>query len=173
MVNPTAAPYSSPRTEPCPVPDTPETMIFVALGSNLGDREQYLRSALRQIETNGVGRVLDCSRMIETDAIGGPPGQPRYLNAVARIASTLRPCDLLVRLLEIERAHGRTRIGRNHPRTLDLDLLLYGELCMASEALTLPHPRMWNRPFVMQPLTEVCDGEWLNRVRRATVELGS
>jgi 2-amino-4-hydroxy-6-hydroxymethyldihydropteridine diphosphokinase len=158
---------------PLTAAETRETMIFVALGSNLGDRARILRSALRQIETTRTGCILACSRMIETDPVGGPPDQPRYLNAVARISSSLEPAELLNRLLEIERAHGRERIGRDHPRTLDLDLLLYGELRIASEPLTLPHPRMWDRPFVLEPLAEVCDSAWLNQMRSAALSSGA
>lgn len=140
-------------------------LTFVALGSNLGDRELYLLAALRDIEARGVGRMISCSRFIETDAVGGPENQNRYLNAVARISTLLGPSELLSALLEIERAHGRERNGMNFPRTLDLDLLLYGSLQLDSRDLVLPHPRMWQRAFVMQPLAEVCDVEWLERVR--------
>jgi 2-amino-4-hydroxy-6-hydroxymethyldihydropteridine diphosphokinase len=89
--------------------------------------------------------------------VGGPEGQDRYLNAVAELETALSPRALLQRLLAIERRHGRRRTVRHGPRTLDLDLLLYGDRVINEPELTVPHPRMWERPFVMGPLSEICD----------------
>lgn len=131
--------------------------IFIALGSNVGDREQYIRSALRALAAEGDVHVLACSTLHESEAVGGPPGQRPYLNAVAELATELEPHDLLARLHMIEAQHGRVRTVRNGPRTLDLDLLLYRERVLDDARLCVPHPRMWQRGFVMEPLGEICD----------------
>lgn len=131
--------------------------VFIALGSNLGDRRAHLAGALREIGATPGVRVLRYSSLHETEAVGGPPGQGRFLNAVAELATTLAPEALLERLHAIERDHGRERGIRNGPRTLDLDLLLYGDVRCSAARLTLPHPRMWEREFVLAPLAELCD----------------
>lgn len=130
--------------------------IFIGLGSNLGDRAGHIRDALRELAEASDIRVVACSRVHETEPVGGPPGQPPYLNAVAELATDLAPRDVLVRLLEIERRHGRQRGVPNGPRTLDLDLLLYRDLAVDEPDLRVPHPRMWERSFVMEPLAEIC-----------------
>jgi 2-amino-4-hydroxy-6-hydroxymethyldihydropteridine diphosphokinase len=140
--------------------------IFIALGSNLGDREENIRSALRALGEAGDVRVLRCSSLHETEPVGGPPGQGRYLNAAAELQTDLSPRELLARLLEIERRHGRARTERFGPRTLDLDLLLYHHLVIAEPDLTVPHPRMWVRPFVMGPLSEICAPDRLAAARQ-------
>jgi 2-amino-4-hydroxy-6-hydroxymethyldihydropteridine diphosphokinase len=139
--------------------------IFIALGSNLGDRAGHIRSALRELEQSGDVHVLRCSSLRETAPAGGPPGQPKYLNAVAELQTELSPADLLARLAEIEQRHGRERTVRNGPRTLDLDLLLYRDQVIDQPELTVPHPRMWQRPFVTEPLAEICDAQRLAAVR--------
>jgi 2-amino-4-hydroxy-6-hydroxymethyldihydropteridine diphosphokinase len=92
----------------------------------------------------------------ETEPVGGPDGQGPYLNAVAELDTTLSPEALLAWLHEIEQRHGRVRSERWGPRTLDLDLLLYRDLVIDRPELTVPHPRMWERDFVMTPLREIC-----------------
>ena len=139
--------------------------IFIALGSNLGDRAGHIRSALRELEQSGDVRVLHCSSLHETEPAGGPPGQPMYLNAVAELQTELSPADLLARLGVIEQRHGRERTVRNGPRTLDLDLLLYRDQVIDEPELTVPHPRMWQRPFVTEPLAEICDAQRLVAAR--------
>ncbi|MEW6251578.1 MAG: 2-amino-4-hydroxy-6-hydroxymethyldihydropteridine diphosphokinase [Planctomycetota bacterium] len=130
--------------------------IFIALGSNLGDRAGHIYAALRELAEPGDVRVVACSSLHETEPIGGPPGQPPYLNAVAELATHLEPRALLLRMQAIEGRHGRERTVPNGPRTLDLDLLLHGDRVLAEPDLTVPHPRMWQRAFVMEPLAEVC-----------------
>jgi 2-amino-4-hydroxy-6-hydroxymethyldihydropteridine diphosphokinase len=98
-----------------------------------------------------------CSSLRETDPVGGPPGQPTFLNAVAELATDLSPRELLERMLDVERRHGRERRVSNGPRTLDLDLLLFRDQVIDEPDLCVPHPRMWQRPFVVQPLAEICD----------------
>ncbi|MCK4342566.1 MAG: 2-amino-4-hydroxy-6-hydroxymethyldihydropteridine diphosphokinase, partial [Phycisphaerae bacterium] len=135
--------------------------VYIGLGSNLGDREQHIRHALRELAEPGDIQVLACSTLHETDPVGGPPGQPKYLNAVAELATELGPRALLERLFEIEDRHGRRRTVPNGPRTLDLDLLLYRDRVIDEPDLCVPHPCMWQRSFVMQPLAEICSLERL------------
>ncbi len=142
--------------------------VYIGLGSNLGDREANIRAALRDLARGGDTRVVRCSTLHETDPVGGPSGQSRYLNAVAELETTLAPRELLALMQEIERRHGRRRSVPNAPRTLDLDLLLYGERVIDEPDLTVPHPQMWERPFVVQPLEEICDAATL-AARRETL----
>ncbi len=124
-----------------------EERVYVALGSNLGDRVARLRAAVESIEG-----VVAVSPVYETDPVGPLP-QRLYLNAVAELATQLTPGALLERLLEIEVGRGRTRGSeRNAPRTLDLDLLLYGDRKLSEPDLEIPHPRLAERAFVLEPL---------------------
>src|SRR5690242_16631519 len=128
---------------------------YIGLGSNLGDRRDSLEravSALRQ--TPGV-RVVRVSSFYETEPVGGPPGQPMFLNAAAELATDLGPEALLQVLLDVEQALGRVRSEHWGPRTIDLDSLLYGDLALSGPRLTVPHPRMHERRFVLQPLAEI------------------
>lgn len=126
------------------------TRAYVGLGANLGDREAAIRAAARLI---GAVRL---SRIRETEP-WGYADQPRYLNAVAEIETELTPRELLDRLLAVERELGRRRgTGpRYGPRTIDLDLLLYGEETVDEPGLTVPHPRLHERRFVLEPLAEL------------------
>lgn len=128
---------------------------FVSLGSNLGDREVRLCAAVAALRaTRGIADVV-CSAVYETDPVG-PGAQGPYLNAVVQLDTTLGPEALLERLLAIERDEGRTRSGvRNEARTLDLDLLLHGERLRRGPRLELPHPRLAERPFVLEPLCDL------------------
>lgn len=126
---------------------------YVALGSNLGDRQANLDAAVAALP----GKVIARSRSHETEPVG-PPGQGPYLNAAAVLETALPPGELLVELLRIERTLGRDRSAdapRWGPRTIDLDLLLYDDLVIDEPGLTLPHPRMHERRFVLAPLAEV------------------
>jgi len=126
---------------------------LLALGSNQGDRAGYLLSGLSALSRADV-RPLRLSRVYETDPLG-PPGQGRYLNQVALVETGLEPEALLRLLLSVEKAHGRVRAERYGPRTLDLDLLDYEGRVLDLPGLTLPHPRMHARAFVLVPLLEV------------------
>lgn len=132
----------------------------VALGSNLGNRLEHLRQGVARIEREAGARALRKSRVYDTDPVGGPPGQPTYLNAAVVFHSPLEPSHLLELLLEIERREGRMRLEPSGPRTLDLDLLLCDGLRLEQPGLTLPHPRMHLRAFVLAPLTEIAPG-WI------------
>ena len=127
----------------------------VALGSNLGDREANLRRAMVSLEETPGLVVLRRSTWHETAPVGGPSGQDDYLNGACLLETSLDPCALLARLHEIEDKYGRVRTEKDGPRTLDLDLLWYGEEFSADPALQLPHPRMEERAFVLAPLAEV------------------
>jgi 2-amino-4-hydroxy-6-hydroxymethyldihydropteridine diphosphokinase len=128
---------------------------YVALGSNLGDRAAHLAFAVAALrETPGI-QVDRVSSIRETEPVGGPP-QGAYLNGVVALRTRLAPRALLERLLAIEAATGRERgPEQNAPRTLDLDLLLYGDEQIDEPDLVVPHPRMRQRPFVMEPLAEL------------------
>jgi 2-amino-4-hydroxy-6-hydroxymethyldihydropteridine diphosphokinase len=142
----------------------------VALGSNLGDRAARLERALAALAATPGVAVLDVSDFYETAPVGGPPGQDPYLNAAARLRTTLAPRALLERLLEIERAEGRVRGGeRDAPRELDLDLLLYGDRCLSEPELVVPHPRLHQRGFVLEPLSDVA-GDWVHPRLGETIE---
>lgn len=124
----------------------------IALGSNLGDRRRHLDDAVAFLA--GLGDVVAVSSYYETAPIGGPEQQD-YLNAVAVVVTELPAGRLLEMMLEEERRHGRRRREKWGPRTLDLDLLLYGELVIDEPSLTVPHPRLTERRFVLEPLLEV------------------
>jgi 2-amino-4-hydroxy-6-hydroxymethyldihydropteridine diphosphokinase len=128
---------------------------YIGLGSNLGDRAAALRSALQRLDREAGIRVRAVSSFHETEPVGGPPGQPRFLNAAARLQTDLAAEALLERLLAIEADLGRVRRQRWGPRTLDLDLLLYDQQVIESQDLTVPHPRMHERRFVLAPLAEI------------------
>ena len=123
---------------------------FVALGSNLGDRWAYLRGGLA-----GLPDVVAVSPVYETAPMGGPPGQDMYLNLVAELSTVAAPRELLATAQRAEAAAGRTRGARWGPRTLDVDILLVGELVVHEADLQVPHPRMWERGFVLVPLADL------------------
>jgi len=131
------------------------SIAFIGLGANLGEREAAIREALRRLESTPEIRVERVSSLRETEPVGGPAGQPRYLNGAARLSTTLTPRALLQRLLAVEAELGRVRAERYGPRTIDLDLLLYDEERIREPDLVVPHPRMRERPFVMEPLAEI------------------
>ena len=127
----------------------------MALGSNLGDREAQLQRALDALRATEGVTVAAVSPIYETDPVGPPPQGP-YLNGVARLATRLDPRALLERLLEIETVCGRTRgATRDAPRTLDLDLLLFGARRIDEPDLTVPHPSLHERAFVLEPLCDL------------------
>jgi 2-amino-4-hydroxy-6-hydroxymethyldihydropteridine diphosphokinase len=144
------------------------TTAYLALGSNLGDRRGYLDAALRRLRAEPGVRVVAVSPYYETAPVGGPPGQPRYLNAVAAVETALAPQALLRLLLEMEHRFGRVRAGRDAPRTLDLDLLLYGDQTWDEPELTIPHPRMHQRAFALVPLADLAPNA-VHPVLRMTV----
>jgi 2-amino-4-hydroxy-6-hydroxymethyldihydropteridine diphosphokinase len=146
---------------------TPEHTAYVGLGSNIENRERYLQQAVSHLNRTPGIKVIASSSVYETDPVGYVE-QPPFLNMVVALATTLQPLQLLAAMLEIEKSLGRTREIRWGPRTIDLDLLLYEECTISEQDLTLPHPRMGERAFVLIPLLEVFAK--LPDVPRQTVE---
>ena len=132
------------------------TVSYIALGSNLQHPEQQLNLAAMSLDRLPNSRIERLSSIYRSDPVG-PGEQADYLNAVICLATTLSPTELLTSLQRIEQDQGRERGERWGPRTLDLDLLLYGDLDIATEKLTIPHPRMHERDFVLYPLHEISD----------------
>jgi 2-amino-4-hydroxy-6-hydroxymethyldihydropteridine diphosphokinase len=126
--------------------------VVIALGSNIGDSAALLESAVERLHK--IITVTHLSTFIETEPIGGPE-QPNYLNAVLIGESELQPLELLRKMLEIESELGRVREVRWGPRTLDLDLIVAGEMVMKTPELELPHPRAHERGFVLEPWLEI------------------
>jgi dihydroneopterin aldolase / 2-amino-4-hydroxy-6-hydroxymethyldihydropteridine diphosphokinase len=142
---------------------------FLALGSNIGDRRETLIEAIEA--TPDVVAISGC---YETEPIGGPTGQSPHLNVVVEVATRMDPFALLAHCHRLERRAGRVRTVRNGPRTLDVDVLLYGDVNVQSEQLTIPHPRLHERRFVLQPLSdlapELCPAGWRVTLPPAGVE---
>jgi 2-amino-4-hydroxy-6-hydroxymethyldihydropteridine diphosphokinase len=129
-------------------------IAYVALGSNLHDPVQQVKSGLAALGTLPGTHLVARSSLYRTAPVG-KVDQPDFINAVARVDTRLEAGALLQALLAIERQHARVRLERNGPRTLDLDLLLYGGLRIDAPGLTVPHPRMHERAFVLVPLAEI------------------
>ncbi|MEX0742238.1 MAG: 2-amino-4-hydroxy-6-hydroxymethyldihydropteridine diphosphokinase [Phycisphaeraceae bacterium] len=128
--------------------------VFIGIGSNLGDRRAHLAFAQQQLAALRETRLLAFSTVRETAPVG-PVEMGAFLNAVAQIETELEPLDLLAELQEIERRTGRVRSIRWGPRTLDLDILLYGERIIQTPGLIVPHLELHRRPFVLEPLVEI------------------
>ena len=126
---------------------------YVALGSNLGDKEANLRKALELLQERGV-EIVKTSTFISTEPYG-VTDQPQFLNGVCEVRTSLEPLELLHTLLDIEQEMGRVRLRHWGERNIDLDLLLYEDVVMDTPELKLPHPDMQNRDFVLLPLAEI------------------
>ena len=145
------------------------TVAILSLGSNLGDRERSLRGAVADIATLDGVTLLGSSGLVETAALkptGVDSSAPAYLNAIVRVQTTLSPTELLARLNEIEASHGRVREARWDDRTLDIDVVTFGNLIRDDPALTLPHPRAAERSFVLVPWLELDPGAELPGIGR-------
>lgn len=129
------------------------SVAYIALGSNLGDRKENLDRALDELKKAGI-KVAAVSKYLESEPYG-VTDQPKFINGVARVETNLLPEELLETMLNIENKMGRVRLRHWGERNIDLDLLLYDDVKMQTEKLTLPHPDMQNRDFVMKPLSEV------------------
>lgn len=129
-------------------------MVLVGLGSNLGDREAQLEAAVRLVARHPAVRWRRISRWRETEPVGGPP-QGKYLNGAGELVTTLDPWELLAHLQSVEEELGRVRTIHHGPRTIDIDMLTYGQMLIDDERLRVPHPRITERPFVLEPLAEV------------------
>ncbi len=130
---------------------------YIALGSNLGDREKNIREAVLALNKVPGVQVSKLSPRLENPAVGSPAGSPPFLNAAIELHTRLTAHELLHAMLQIERGLGRTRDPKRKwaPRTIDLDLLLYGDQIIDTPVLQVPHARMHNREFVLKPLAEI------------------
>jgi 2-amino-4-hydroxy-6-hydroxymethyldihydropteridine diphosphokinase len=149
------------------------TRSYLGLGSNLGDRLENLRAAVRLLEVRGA-RTVRSSRVYETDPVGGPPAQPDYLNAVVEVEWERSARELLEASLAVEEELGRVRADRWGPRIIDVDVLTFGGERIDEPGFEVPHPRMHERGFVLIPLLELDADPPLPGGRRvATLRLGA
>lgn len=141
--------------------NTASVTAYIALGANLGNAAQSVRDAIQAINALPQVQVFKQSSLYRTaaqESAPGSPPSPDYINAVIEILCTQPAQILLEQLQKIEQKAGRERPYLNAPRTLDLDILLYGDAQIQTETLTIPHPRMWQRAFVLVPLAEIAPG---------------
>jgi 2-amino-4-hydroxy-6-hydroxymethyldihydropteridine diphosphokinase len=138
--------------------------VYLALGSNIGDREDYLKKAVEKISLIKSIKLLSVSRVYETDPVGYTD-QPSFLNMAVLVHTSLLPLDLLNHLQEIENSLKRVRSIHWGPRTIDIDILLYGSLKVQLPDLIIPHPRMLERAFVLTPLKDILISGEINGVK--------
>jgi len=130
------------------------TIIYLGLGSNLGDKESNIEEALARIKDSESIDVIKESSFYKTTAVGGPP-QDDYLNGVIKVESSLDPDELISTLKKIEQDMGRASAPKNYPRVIDIDILMYGDASKKTDLVTVPHPRMHERYFVLRGLNEI------------------
>ncbi len=141
---------------------------YIAVGSNMGDKLAYCQTGIAQLEKNGTSLVTACSRFYRTEPVDYTD-QDWFVNAVIRISTALNPCELLTELNTIEHSAGRIRTDQRFgPRTLDMDIVFYDDVIMDSPELILPHPRMHQRRFVLQPICDI-DAASVHPLFRKTV----
>jgi len=140
-------------------------LAYLSIGSNLGNREQNLKTAVQKLES--IGTVLCVSSLYETEPVEFTD-QPMFLNSAVALETSASPARLIEQLIEIEKGMGRERIQRKGPRTIDLDILLFGDQILNTEKLTIPHPAMQHRRFVLEPLAEIAP-EVIHPVLKRTV----
>jgi 2-amino-4-hydroxy-6-hydroxymethyldihydropteridine diphosphokinase len=141
----------------------------LALGSNLGERNDTLSEAVADLVDPPEVRLLDVSPVVQTKAVGGPAGQPDFLNMVITVETSLSPLQLLEHCQAVENKHHRVREVRWGPRTLDVDIIVYGDLISGDPVLTLPHPRAASRAFVLYPWSLIEPAATLNGERISTL----
>ncbi len=149
-------------------PSQGATIAYLGLGSNLGARLGHLRAAVQRLAVASPVEVAQVSSVYETSPVGGPADQADFLNAVVGISTTWPPEQVLAHAQAIERALGRERAVPDGPRTVDIDLLLYGPRILRTGVLDIPHPRMHLRRFVLVPLAEIAP-DAIHPVRKQTV----
>lgn len=131
-------------------------ICYLGIGSNLGDRRRNIQRAIEKINRLRETAVMSISGIMETDPVGGVTGQGKFLNAALKIKTNLSPSQLLKSLQKIERGLGRPKKHPfNGPRTIDLDILFYGSQTIKTSSLQVPHPRIYQRDFVLKPLLEI------------------
>jgi len=144
-------------------------LVYLSLGSNIGDRKSHLRDAIARLETKG--RIVEVSSFYETEPVE-VTDQAWFLNCAAALETTEEdPYQLMAAILGIEQEMGRRRILRKGPRTIDIDILLYGDVVINSPALTIPHPAMHQRRFVLDPLAEIAPGVQHPVLKRTVQEM--
>ena len=144
--------------------------VFIAVGSNLGERLNLLKRAAKLAGQTGALKIFRVSPVYETEPAGGPP-QGKYLNAVWEAETDLNPEGLLQKLLEVEAGLGRKRGERNAPRTIDLDILFYGDQVVHQPGLVIPHPRLHERDFVLKPLADLAADLMHPKLKKTVKEL--
>jgi 2-amino-4-hydroxy-6-hydroxymethyldihydropteridine diphosphokinase len=132
-----------------------DVVAYIGVGANLGERESSIATAVQKLSDSAGVKVVRVSALIENPAVGGPVDSPAFLNGAVEVLTSLSAAELLGRLLEIEREIGRVRREKWGPRPIDLDLLLYGDEVIDAPGLTLPHPLMHQRRFVLEPLSQI------------------
>jgi 2-amino-4-hydroxy-6-hydroxymethyldihydropteridine diphosphokinase len=130
-------------------------IVYLGVGSNLGERRKNIKLSVKKIRALKDTQVIKQSKLLETFPCGGPAGQSKYLNAALKIRTCFTPLKLLKKLKDIENSMGRRKTVRFGPRIIDLDVLLYGDETIRNRKLTIPHPRLFSREFVIKPLMEV------------------
>jgi 2-amino-4-hydroxy-6-hydroxymethyldihydropteridine diphosphokinase len=153
-----------------PIRARPPERVFVGVGSNLGDRRALIRRALRRLAALPATRLVARAPVRATDPVGPLP-QPRYLNSAVEIETGLSPAALLHHLKRIERDLGRVRTVRWGPRTIDLDILLFGRRRLRGRRLTVPHPRLARRRFALEPLADLAPDQIPPGCRRSVRQL--
>jgi len=143
-------------------------LAYLSLGSNLGDREHSLRDAISRLET--VGLVVAVSSFYETEPVESA-GQAWFLNCALTLETALTPGQLMGALLNLEQQMGRRRTQKKGPRTIDMDILLFGDAVVDSPKLTVPHPAMHLRRFVLEPLVEIAPEAWHPVLKKTAREL--
>lgn len=128
---------------------------YLGIGSNLGDRRKNIKLAIKKIKALKATKVIKSSNLMETKPVGGPAGQASFLNGALKIKTRLSPLILLRKLKKIEKELGRIKTVHDGPRTIDLDILLYGDRIINRKDLKIPHPKMFEREFVLKPLREI------------------
>ena len=141
---------------------------YLSLGSNIGDRKYHLEQAIGRLKT--LGDVPSVSSFYETEPVEFTD-QAVFLNCVVALETELSPSDLIGRLLDIERSLGRERIQKKGPRTIDIDILLHGDQVINSPELSIPHPAMAQRRFVLQPLAEIAPSAWHPALKKTVAQL--
>lgn len=137
--------------------------VFLGIGTNIGNRRENIKKAIRLLREEGI-KVEKISKIIETEPDGGPP-QPKFLNAAVKIHTRLTAPGLLKKIKRIERDMGRVPNVRFGPRIIDLDILTFDNLVLKTKDLTIPHPRMWEREFVLKPLSSIIALSSLKRLK--------
>ena len=151
--------------------ERPRATVYLGLGSNLGDRLSAMPNAVRALDSHPEIRVdfhTGTASVYETSPVGGPPGQEAFLNSAIRVTTTLSPEELLSAVLSIEKSLGRERGQRWEARLIDIDLLLYDDVVIEDDTLSLPHPRLHERRFVLEPLAEIA-GDVIHPVLKLTI----